>query len=78
MFSKIKLYLAAAMGAIALVIGIFVAGGKSATAKIKAKTQKKAHDVENMGNEAAYIGLKRAQEIRNEDIDTSKRDHFNS
>jgi len=76
MFSQIKVYAMAAVGVLMAVVGVFFAGSKSATNKIKAKTEAKARQVENMGNEAAYIGLKKEQEIRDEDIDTSRRDHF--
>lgn len=76
MLAKIKLY---AMGFLALLATLFYGLWKhTAAAKVKQeeRAKEKKREVEQLGNEAAYIGLKREQEIRSEDIDTDSRDYF--
>ena len=76
MLSQIKLYV---MGGLAALATIFFALWKTTAAgreRDKLAAERKKRDIEKLGNEAAYIGLKRQQEIRDEDINTSTRDHF--
>lgn len=75
-FAKIKLY---AMGFLALLATVFYGLWQhTAAAKVKQeeKAKEKKREVEQLGNEAAYIGLQREQEIRSEDVDTSDRTYF--
>lgn len=72
-------------GALALLMGVlaaFLSGRQSGKNEIKAKNEKKAREVEQMGYEAAHAGQIREREIRetkvkvrNED-GTKKRDYF--
>jgi hypothetical protein len=77
MFSKLKIYIAVAFAALLAVVGIYRAGGKSATNEIKAKSEAKARDVEHLGYEAAREGAVKEKQIREEEINPdSARDFF--
>ena len=76
MLSKLKLYAGAAVGLIAVVWGIFFAGARSATSKIKAKAETKKAETIVAGYEAADAGRVREREIRKEKVNTEKRDFF--
>lgn len=67
------------MGLLAVVATFFYGMWRHTSAgreRDRIEAEEKANEVEKLGNEAAYVGLQRDQEIRNETVDTSKRDHF--
>ena len=74
----IKVY--AILGAIgAAILAIFVAFQKGAAAgrdKVVAKVTAKSIKQQQKATAAMLDGLKKEQEVRNEEIDTDKRDHF--
>lgn len=59
-----------------LVISIYNKGRKSAANEIKAKSEEEAREVEKAGSEAIISDIQKQQEIRDEKIDHSRRDHF--
>lgn len=76
LFSKFKIYIAAALAAVATVFVAFFSGSKSATNKIKAESEEAAREYERAGYEAGRAGLENEQKVRHEKVDASKRDHF--
>lgn len=76
MLTKIKF---AIMGGLAFLATLFFGLWKHTQAgreRDKRKAEEKRREVEKLGVEAAFKGLERESEIRREDVDTSKRDHF--
>ena len=76
MLNKLWGYIAAAG---ALVAAIFIAYFKGSQAKaneIKAETEEAAREYQNAGSEALIGGLEDEQKVKNEKVDTDKRDHF--
>jgi hypothetical protein len=77
MFGKLKIYAVAAFAFLMVIIGIFKAGGKSATNEIRSKSLEKEKEITALGREAADAGRVREQAIREEDIDPEvARDYF--
>ena len=74
--SKIWAMLGIVMGAIAAIFGAFFAGSKSKANEIKAETEEAAREYQNAGSEALIGGLEDEQKVKNEQVDTDKRDHF--
>lgn len=76
MLNKIKLFLVAGLGiAAAIFYGMFQRE-KAGRLEDRAEAQEAKDEVEQLGVEAMVSGLEKQQEIRNEEIDTSRRDHF--
>ena len=50
---------------------------KKEQAQGKVEREETAREYENAGSEALINGLEKEQQVNNETIDTSKRDHFN-
>jgi hypothetical protein len=67
MLGKIKFILAGAIGIIVALFAANHAGKRSKANEIKAQTTEKKAQIQREADKAIYAGLKRDQEIRNED-----------
>ena len=76
MLTKIKAYAMAGLAVVATIFYSLWKRSESARAKDKLAAEKKAREVEQLGVEAAFKGYEKEQEIRREEIDTTRRDHF--
>ena len=75
--SKVYALLAAIGGVLLAVLSAFKKGEKSGKAQVKAEAEEAARAYQEAGSEAMVTGLKAEQEIKNEKVNTTKRDHFN-
>jgi len=74
--SKLKTYALAILSVLAAVFFALFKGSQAARAKEKLDASENARETEQKATQALVDGLESEQEARNEDIDTSKRDHF--
>jgi hypothetical protein len=78
MLSKLKVYLSAALGFIALIFYALFQKEKAGRLKDRQVAQEEKEAVENAGVEAAFKGFEKEKELRREhkSADHSKRDFF--
>jgi hypothetical protein len=76
MLGNLKIWALAALAFLIAIIGIFKAGGKSATNAIALEAEKKKTDVQAQGYEAADAGRVREAAIRKEDVDPKAARNF--
>lgn len=78
MLSKIKSWAIAGLAILATVAYALFRTEQARRAKEKLKGVQQARETERKAGEALVDGLKKEQEVRNEEVDTNRRDHFES
>ena len=76
MITKIKLIVMAGAAFVMTMLYALLQTEKRKRAQEKLKAEQKAREVEKLGVEAAFIGLKKESEVSRETIDVNNRDHF--
>ena len=74
--AKLWAILGAIGGVILAIFSAFRAGSKSKTHEIKAQQEEAAREYEKAGSEALIGGLEKERQAKDEEVDTTKRDHF--
>ena len=74
--TKLWAMLGAIGGVILALFASFRAGAKGKANEIKAQQEQAAREYEKAGSEALIGGLENEQKVKDEEVDTTKRDHF--